>query len=220
MRTSPRIERHPKPSVVSSNRRTARRPALPDPARRLARRWILTFLAFPPAGLLAITIVDRVDDLPSALAGGAIAGAGIGIAQGMALRPFLRRRSAMLDWTAATAVATAVGLGLGSTAVDHGTSLGALMAMGAITGVPLGLMQAVRLARLVNIPTERALRWGVAQPVLWALGWAVTTLAGVDVERQYAVFGATGALAVALLGASVHRTSHVQMPLTTQENLT
>jgi hypothetical protein len=30
----------------------------------------------------------------------------------------------------------------------------------------------------------------------WATGWAITTSAGVDVESQYTVFGATGALVV------------------------
>jgi len=31
-------------------------------------------------------------------------------------------------------------------------------------------------------------------PLLWALGWTITAAAGVDVDRQYAVFGAFGAI--------------------------
>lgn len=220
MSTSPSTQRRTDLPAVPSIGRHARRRALPDPSRRLARRWVATFLAFPPAGLLAVAVVDRVDDLRSALLGGAIAGAGIGIAQAGALRPFLRRRSDVFDWAVTTAAAMSVGLGLGSTAVDHRTSLGALMVMGAITGVPLGLTQAVRLVRLMHIPSARAIRWGVAQPLLWALGWAVTTLAGVDVERQYAVFGATGALTVATLGALIHLSSTTPYPSNTEENLT
>jgi hypothetical protein len=43
-------------------------------------------------------------------------------------------------------------------------------------------------------------------PVLWALGWTVTTAAGVDVERQYAVFGALGAITfMALSGVLLDR---------------
>jgi hypothetical protein len=43
-------------------------------------------------------------------------------------------------------------------------------------------------------------------PALWALGWTVTTAAGVDVERQYAVFGALGAIAfMALSGLLLDR---------------
>jgi hypothetical protein len=43
-------------------------------------------------------------------------------------------------------------------------------------------------------------------PALWALGWTVTTLAGIDVDRQFTVFGAYGALAFsALSGLLLHR---------------
>ena len=38
----------------------------------------------------------------------------------------------------------------------------------------------------------------LASALLWALGWTVTTLAGIDVERQYMNFGASGALAYSL----------------------
>ena len=31
---------------------------------------------------------------------------------------------------------------------------------------------------------------------MWALGWAVTTAVGIDVEEQFTVFGASGALVV------------------------
>jgi hypothetical protein len=31
---------------------------------------------------------------------------------------------------------------------------------------------------------------------LWALGWTITAAAGVDVEAQYTVFGASGAIVV------------------------
>jgi hypothetical protein len=48
--------------------------------------------------------------------------------------------------------------------------------------------------------------WAAAVPALWALGWTVTTAAGVDVERQYAVFGALGAIAfMALSGLLLDR---------------
>ena len=40
-------------------------------------------------------------------------------------------------------------------------------------------------------------------PVLWALGWMVTTLATVDVDQQYTVFGATGALTVSALSGAL-----------------
>ncbi|CAN5536049.1 hypothetical protein BH24ACT11_BH24ACT11_04350 [soil metagenome] len=45
----------------------------------------------------------------------------------------------------------------------------------------------------------------MAAPALWAAGWTVTTLAGVDVDvdvdvdAQYTVFGATGAITYSAL---------------------
>ena len=74
--------------------------------------------------------------------------------------------------------------------------------MGFITGIPLGAAQAYLLRGRV----ASAWAWGVAVPLLWALGWTVTTAAGIDVERQYAVFGALGAITfMALSGVLLDR---------------
>lgn len=170
---------------------------------RIAPRWLATFLMFPPAGLLAVTVVDRVDGVLPALAGGAIAGAGIGLAQALALRPAVPG-GAPVRWAAATVAAMAVGLAAGAFAVDHRTSLATLAIMGAVTGTFLGVAQGAVLHRSVGVPERWAIAWAALQPLLWAGGWTVTMLAGVDVERQYAVFGATGALTVAAAGAAFH----------------
>ena len=37
----------------------------------------------------------------------------------------------------------------------------------------------------------------------WALGWTVTTAAGIDVSRQWAVFGAFGCLTLAFLQSMI-----------------
>jgi hypothetical protein len=105
-----------------------------------------------------------------------------------------------LLWLAA--VAMGVGLLVGAWAVGYGTSLGELALMGAITGIPLGAAQGFLLRdRVAN-----AWLWAAAMPLLWALGWTVTTAAGVDVERQYAVFGSLGAITfMALSGVLLDR---------------
>src|SRR4051794_10709225 len=42
-------------------------------------------------------------------------------------------------------------------------------------------------------------------PVLWALGWTLPTLAGIDVDQQYTIFGAAGAVTFAALsGVLLH----------------
>ena len=45
--------------------------------------------------------------------------------------------------------------------------------------------------------------WAVAMPVLFALGWCATAAIGVDVEEQYTVFGAAGAVLFMLLSGLV-----------------
>jgi hypothetical protein len=74
--------------------------------------------------------------------------------------------------------------------------------MGAITGIPLGAAQAYLLRdRVAN-----AWLWAAAMPVLWALGWTVTTAGGIAVDRQFAVFGAYGAITfMALSGVLLDR---------------
>jgi hypothetical protein len=43
-------------------------------------------------------------------------------------------------------------------------------------------------------------------PLLWALGWTATTAGGIDVDQQFAVFGAYGAIAfMALSGVLLDR---------------
>jgi hypothetical protein len=44
-----------------------------------------------------------------------------------------------------------------------------------------------------------AFLWAPALAGVWALGWTITSAIGVDVERQYAVFGSSGAVAVTLV---------------------
>ena len=93
-------------------------------------------------------------------------------------------------WIGATVVGLAVGLALGSAAVGYGTSLGDLVVQGAICGLALGTAQALVLRG------RAAYLWAPALSALWALGWAVTTSIGIDVDTQWAVFGSSGALVV------------------------
>ncbi|WP_432492515.1 hypothetical protein [Kineococcus gypseus] len=160
--------------------------------------WTLSFLAFPPAGLAGRALAGPVDDPGAALAGGALTGLVIGAGQALAGR----RRLPARRWVLATTLGTGLGLLLGAPLVGYGTSAGELALTGALIGAVLGPAQALALART----TPQRWLWAAALPPLWALGWTVTTLAGVDVASQYTVFGATGALtASALSGLLVLR---------------
>jgi len=139
-----------------------------------------------------------VDSPVAAVTGGAIAGLVIGAGQALASR----RRLDWRRWIPATTVGMGLGLLLGAGLVNYRTSLTDLAVMGAVTGVPLGIAQAVALPRRAR--TRWA--WAAAIPPLWALGWTVTTLAGIGVGVQFVVFGATGALTFsALSGLLLHR---------------
>jgi hypothetical protein len=172
-----------------------------DPRRFNVKAWLLWtagFLAFPIAGVLATALVGRINDAGSALLGGMVAGAVIGTGQWLVARRLLDAQT----WIPATAVAMGIGLLVGAWAVGYGTSLGELALMGFITGIPLGVAQAYLLrGRVAN-----AWVWGAAMPLLWALGWTVTTVGGIDVDQQFAVFGAYGAITfMALSGVLLDR---------------
>src|SRR6185369_8162059 len=173
-----------------------------DPRRFNVKSWLwwtVAFVSFPIAGIAAQAAVGRVNDAVAALAGGLIAGAVIGTGQWLAARRLL---GDPLAWIAATAAAMGVGLLAGAWVVGYGTSIGELALMGAITGVPVGAVQAFLLRDRV----ARSWAWAAAMPPLWALGWAVTTAAGIGVDRQYAVFGAFGAITfMALSGVVLDR---------------
>jgi hypothetical protein len=153
--------------------------------------WTAGFLSFPIAGVAAGLIAGRVDGPLAALVAGLVTGAIIGAGQWLASW----RRLRPVRWIPATAAGMGLGLLLGATAVGFGTTLAELAAMGALTGLVLGIAQTLAL------PARTRYRWlwAAAVALLWALGWTVTTLVGVAVEEQFSVFGAAGAITFSAL---------------------
>lgn len=160
--------------------------------------WVAGFVAFPIAGLAGTAAAGRADDVLAALLGGTVTGVVLGTGQALASR----RRLDWRTWVPATAGGMGIGLMLGATSVDYGTRLADLALMGALTGAVLGVAQTLALPS----GTQRRWVWAAAMPMLWALGWTVTTLIGYEVETQVMVFGASGALVfTALSGVVLHR---------------
>lgn len=159
-------------------------------------RWMASFLGFPIGGLLALSTVGALDAPTTALVGGALTGAVLGAVQVVAA-PQLPRAA----WVLATAGGLSVGLALGSGVVGYETTLGSLVTQGAICGAVLGVAQAAVLTRSSPLRRWQCAAWAPWLSASWALGWAVTTSAGVDVEQQFTVFGATGAIVVTALTA-------------------
>jgi hypothetical protein len=165
--------------------------------RRFFLFWMLAFLGFPVGGLLAILTVGSIDGILSAALSGAMAGLVIGAAQYLALRG---RLGVGPGWVLATALGLAAGNALGAALTGAGTSPGALIVIGVAAGAGVGFTQWTLLRRRV----VKALLWLPVVASAWPIGWTVTWAIGVDVERGYAVFGASGALLfAAITGAAM-----------------
>jgi hypothetical protein len=154
--------------------------------------WMLAFLGFPLGGLLALVLVGSVEGMASGALGGALAGAVIGAAQWLVLRRYM---SVGPEWVLATALGVAIGDALGALLAGAGTGLGALLITGLATGVAVGLLQWWLLRGRLLL----ASLWPPVVAIAWPVGWTVTWAAGIDVERGYYVFGASGALVFAAL---------------------
>jgi hypothetical protein len=164
--------------------------------RKTARRmwlWpVMILVSLPIAGYIADVVINGVDSVGTALAGGVIAGAIIGAAGWFALR-----RDVSWLWTPATTVGMAAGLAAGAALVDYGIDRGDLLLMGAVTGLGVGVLQTLVLVR-DKIPG--AFWWAVVNPPAWALGWLVSSyVITANVKEQFAVFGGSGAILFGLL---------------------
>jgi hypothetical protein len=159
------------------------------------RLWVwpvAVLVSFPIGGLLADLVVDGVDSVGAALVGGLIAGVVIGAAEWFALRQWISWL-----WIPATSIGMAAGLTVGAALVDYGTGRGDILIMGAVTGVGVGLLQALVLARH---RVSGAFWWAVANPPAWALGWLVTSYVITrNVKEQFTNFGASGTIVYGLL---------------------
>jgi hypothetical protein len=161
----------------------------------MRRLWvwpIAILISFPIGGYLADLVVDGVDSVGAALVGGLIAGLVIGTAEWFALR-----RWVSWLWIASTSIGMAVGLTAGAALVGYGTSRGDILIMGAVTGLGVGALQALALARS---RVSGALWWAIANPPAWALGWFVTSYVITrNIQDQFTNFGASGSVVFGLL---------------------
>jgi hypothetical protein len=153
--------------------------------------WVLAFLSFPIAGLLA-NLIGAVTTPLIAILAGLIAGGTLGAVQWLVLRSQL---SLSRWWILATAAGMAVGLAIGTAFLGSETSGSPLLWRAAITGLCIGIAQ---WAVLRQVLPQSAIWIGVIT-LAWTAGWFVTRGAGIDLSYKWAVFGASGALAFQLL---------------------
>jgi len=157
--------------------------------------WVLSFLVIPIAGYIGTLLVGRVDNVVAALIGGAIVGLMVGAVQALVSRG----RLPLLRWSIASTIGTSVGVAVGTVAIGFQTSLAALALGGLITGIIVGIAQTLAL----SATTRFRWIWLPVTATLWPLAWTVTTLAGIKVEQQFILFGATGAFVYTVLAGLV-----------------
>jgi hypothetical protein len=99
-------------------------------------------------------------------------------------------------WVVATGAGMAAGVAAGAAWVGYQTDLSSLAVQGAVGGAILGVAQAAVLYRRLGAVV---IGWPFYLSGTFAVGWVVTTAAGIDVEQQFTIFGSSGALVAALL---------------------
>ena len=100
-------------------------------------------------------------------------------------------------WIAATSIGMGAGLGIGASIVDYSVGRGDLMLMGAVTGLAVGVLQALVLARQ---GFAGAVWWAVANPPTWALAWLISSyVISANIDERFTNFGASGTLLYALV---------------------
>ena len=104
--------------------------------------WTAGFLSFPIAGIAGAAVAGRVDSPTAALVGGLVTGAVIGAGQSLASSRRLDPRRWILASAARHGTRPAA---RAPSAVGFGTSLSDLAVMGALTGLVLGIAQALAL---------------------------------------------------------------------------
>jgi len=134
-----------------------------------------------------------VDGVTPALLAGALAGAGIGLAQWITLR---RSLGVGAGWIVATSVGLAVGLAVGAMAVGYETGRPQLAIMGAISGAFVGVAQGLMLRKRFSLWHV----WVIAHPPAWALGWFVSSyVISRNIDERFPVFGASGTVVFAII---------------------
>lgn len=159
--------------------------------RSFLKTWLIGFLGYPMGGFIASQIFGSINSIAKACVGGLIVGSSIGAAQFLSLR----KSGVEINWILGSALGVAVGALIGAGILGYSVDTSDLLIRGVITGVFIGLAQAV----VLHMPVGQSIAWVAINAVAWLCGWLITSSVIVDLDSQYAVFGSTGAIVATLL---------------------
>jgi hypothetical protein len=151
-------------------------------------RWLVAVIAFPIGGTIGQAVGGPAATMPAAVISGVLAGAVIGLGQGLALN---LRSQALAFWVAATAIGLGLALAVVTAVIGQIDTTTDAIALGAVSGLAIGIGQAVLLQR---DGVASAWIWVPASALAWAAGWFVTASVGVALEAGWPVYGLTGAI--------------------------
>ena len=161
------------------------------PSWRFWLFWVLAFLSFPIAGVLA-NLVGAVTTPLRAILAGAIAGATLGLVQWLVLKS---RLPLPIWWAVAMSIGMAVGLAISTVLLGIETGGNELLWRAAITGLCIGIAQWIVLRQIL----PQSMIWIGVMTLGWTVGWFITRSAGIDLSFKWSVFGMSGALVFQLL---------------------
>lgn len=157
--------------------------------------WIVAFLGFPIGGSLSQLVVGPIDTIVKGALGGLITGAVIGLAEWLVLRQALPALD--LRWALATGIGMALGLGLGVALFGIETDGNQMILRAAVTGLAIGIAQWLVLREFV----DSSAWWVLVMGGGWAIAWTITRAFGVDMTKNWSVFGSSGAIIFQIITA-------------------
>jgi hypothetical protein len=166
------------------------------PTWRFWLLWFIAFTGFPIGGLLVKLLIGPINTLASAALGGIISGAILGLVQWLVLRG---QFPLSIFWVMASSIGMALGLTISTALLGSDTNGSVLLWRALITGLCIGIIQALVLRSSLSVPAVQALIWAVTVALAWTLGWWITRSVGVDLGPKWTVFGSTGAWAFQVL---------------------
>lgn len=143
-------------------------------------KTILLAISFPIAGILSRTIAGPLDNLSSSFIGGIVVGGVLGFALSVRIYATID-----LKFILFSSLALGVGNLIASLFVNFDLDLKSLLLFGFISGLSFATAQYLATNNLY---------YSLIVLFCWTIGWPIMSLIGVDIEKQYHIFGIVSAL--------------------------